>query len=383
MKKFFNNVKYFLVPVLTAITILGIASGGIWVWAGLGFFALGIVIDTLVIKYHTNGTGCDDQGNSYGVKGLQNLVMYSMLPLFIALQCTLAWRIYGYVNGTAGGTILFLGWFPVTYETTEIELLGATVSAGLLAGLGIIYGHELSHTKNSGWLISRFMMGLSGAAHFCYAHVYNHHLDLGHENDPATAPRGRSLYRHFWLSHMGQSKFSFDLEKNKLQRMKKSFFSLENKWITGYLLSLPTVFLFVWSGGIYGISCMFVVWSIANFELEALNYMEHFGLIREKGKPVEHRHSWDNDTAFTSWFFIEIGRQCDHHVRGETHFWELKDVGGPNPGWGYFMGFVIALIPALWQKLMIKKLDHWDKNYANESEREIAANMNKIAGYLQ
>ncbi len=24
MKKFFNNVKYFLVPVLTAITILGI-----------------------------------------------------------------------------------------------------------------------------------------------------------------------------------------------------------------------------------------------------------------------------------------------------------------------------------------------------------------------
>ena len=98
MKKFFNNVKYFLVPVLTAITILGIASGGIWVWAGLGFFALGIVIDTLVIKYHTNGTGCDDQGNSYGVKGLQNAVMYLMLPLFIALQCILAWRIYGYAN---------------------------------------------------------------------------------------------------------------------------------------------------------------------------------------------------------------------------------------------------------------------------------------------
>jgi hypothetical protein len=182
---------------------------------------------------------------------------------------------------------------------------------------------------------------------------------------------------------MGQSKFSFDLEKNKLQRSNKSFFSLQNKWITGYLLSLPTVFLFVWSGGIYGLSCMFVVWSIANFELEALNYMEHFGLIREKGKPIEHHHSWDNDTAFTSWFFIEIGRQCDHHVRGETHFWELKDVGGPNPGWGYFTGFVIALIPALWHKLMIKKLDHWDKNYANELEREIAANMNKIAGYLQ
>ena len=31
---------------------------------------------------------------------------------------------------------------------------------------------------------------------------------------------------------------------------------------------------------------------------------------------------------FTSWFFIEIGRQgSDHHDRGETHFWELDEVG--------------------------------------------------------
>ena len=85
-----------------------------------------------------------------------------------------------------------------------------------------------------------------------------------------------------------------------------------------------------------------------------------------------------------------IGKESRHtqawqggkfHIK--DNFWELKDVGGPNPGWGYFTGFVIALIPALWHKLMIKKLDHWDKNYANQSEREIAANMNKIAGYLQ
>ena len=31
--------------------------------------------------------------------------------------------------------------------------------------------------------------------------------------------------------------------------------------------------------------------------------------------------------AFTAWFFIEIGRQAGHHDRGETHFWELENVG--------------------------------------------------------
>ena len=44
---------------------------------------------------------------------------------------------------------------------------------------------------------------------------------------------------------------------------------------------------------------------------------------------------------FTSWFFIEIGRQGDqYHDRGiETHFWELDEVGLPNCGNGYFTLF--------------------------------------------
>jgi alkane 1-monooxygenase len=381
MKKFFINIRYFIVPVLCSVTILGLIVGGPFVWTGAVLFLVGITIDTLVIKFHTKGAGVDENGKSYGIKELQNLVMYFMLPVFIILQVALAWRIYQYTNGADFGLVTLFGWLPVQTGITGLELYGATLSAGAFAGLGIIYGHELSHTKDIGWPISRLMMGLSGAAHFCYAHVYNHHLELAHENDPATSPRGRSLYKHFWLSHMGQSKFSYDLEREKLEKQGKSFFSLDNKWITGYIISLPTIILFVWAGGIVGVACMFFLWTVSNFELEALNYMEHFGLVREKDKPIEHRHSWDNDTAFTSWFFIEIGRQCDHHVRGETHFWELEDVGGPNPGWGYFTGFTLALVPPLWHALIKKKLDHWDNTFANDAEREIATKINKQASY--
>ena len=215
-------------------------------------------------------------------------------------------------------------------------------------------------------------MSLSGASHFTYAHVYNHHLDLGHEDDPATAPRGRNVYHHAWLSHVGQSKYSFDLERDKLKKQKKSFFSLSNKWIIGYLYSLPSIILFVWAGGVIGILSLLVVWVISNFLLEALNFMGHYGLIREHGKPVEHRHSWDNDNVFTSWFFIEIGRQGDHHVRGETYFWELDDVDAPNYGIGYFSLFVLTLIPPLFRKFTRELLEDWDRNKATDSERKIA-----------
>ena len=371
MKTLFVNTRYLIVPVMSIITILGLISGGINVWAGVALFGISAIVDTATKNIHLRAD-FDEEGNSYGIKIFQYAVMYLMLIVFVALQLALVWRIYQYVNGSPFELYSFYG---LTIQTgiTTTNLIGAIISAGLWAGIGIIYGHELSHNKKEGFFISRLIMSLSGASHFTYAHVYQHHLHLGHENDPATAPRGRNVYMHTWLSHAGQCKFSYDLETSRLKKKGKSFLSLDNRWILGYLYSLPSIVLFVWAGGFVGVAALLTLWVIANFELEALNFMGHYGLIREKNKPVEHKHSWDNDSVFTDWFFIAIGRQADHHVRGETYFWELDDVKGPNYGIGYFSLFLITLVPPLFRSYMKKHLDNWDQKYANEKEREIAS----------
>ena len=370
MKTFYVNARYLIVPVMTISTILGLFIGNYFAWLGVILFGLNTIVDTLTKNIHLRAD-FDDNGNSYGIKRLQYAVMYLMLPAFIFLQVILAWRLYQYTSVTSFETLSFLG---LSYQSgiSGFNLIGSVLSAGLWAGLGIIYGHELSHNRKEGFLVSRLIMALSGASHFTYAHVYNHHLDLGHEDDPATAPRGRNVYSHAWLSHAGQSQYSYDLEREKLKKQKKSFFSLSNKWILGYLYSLPSILLFVWAGGVLGVLSLTVIWAISNFLLEALNFMGHYGLIREKGKPVEHRHSWDNDNLFTSWFFIEIGRQGDHHVRGETYFWELDDVDAPNYGIGYFSLFVLTLFPPVFRRFTQKLLDDWDENKATVAEKEIA-----------
>ena len=370
MKTFYVNARYLIVPVMTIATILGLFIGNSFAWLGVILFGINTIVDTLTKNIHLRAD-FDDNGNSYGIKRLQYAVMYLMLPAFIFLQVILAWRLYQYTSVTSFETLSFLG---LSYQSgiSGFNLIGSVLSAGLWAGLGIIYGHELSHNRKEGFLVSRLIMALSGASHFTYAHVYNHHLDLGHEDDPATAPRGRNVYSHAWLSHAGQSQYSYDLEREKLKKQKKSFFSLSNKWILGYLYSLPSILLFVWAGGVLGVLSLTVIWAISNFLLEALNFMGHYGLIREKGKPVEHRHSWDNDNLFTSWFFIEIGRQGDHHVRGETYFWELDDVDAPNYGIGYFSLFVLTLFPPVFRRFTQKLLDDWDENKATVAEKEIA-----------
>ena len=371
--KFFINARYLIVPVSSLITIFGIFLGSTYAWTGVILFGFYTIIDTLTKDIHLKAE-VDNDGNSYGIKIFQYLVMYVMLPVFIVIQIFLAWRLYQY---TSGATLQNLSLGLIEYQNgiSGINLVGAIISSGLWAGLGIIYGHELSHNKKEGFFVSRLIMALSGASHFTYAHVYNHHLDLGHEDDPATAPRGRNVYLHTWLSHAGQSKFSFDMEAKKLKNQGKSFVNKDNRWLLGYLYSLPSIFLFVWSGGVIGLLALATVWILSNFLLEALNFMGHYGLIRKDGA-VEHRHSWDGGSVFTSWFFIEIGRQCDHHVRGETYFWELDDVGGPNSGIGYFSLFVLTLYPPLFRKFVQKHLDNWDKNYATEEERSIANKFN-------
>lgn len=245
-----------------------------------------------------------------------------------------------------------------------------------------MFGHELAHTKGPTFVLARWMMALSGIAHFCYAHVYNHHLELGHQDDPATSPRGRSIYKHYLLSHFGQSRFLYIMEQQRLKRLGKPFISFQNRWIRGYAMSLPTIILFWMAGGWIGLGVMVAAWAIAGFELEVLNYLEHYGLIREKGKPIEYHHSWDvGESPITQWGFIEIGRQGDHHDRGETHFWELEEVGSPDTGYGYFAMFAMLLVPPVWEAFIKPRLADWDKNYASEGEQKIAARMNYRAGW--
>lgn len=404
-KLILGHLVYFYTPLGIIAATLGILKGGEWVWLGVAIFGLNIMLDTLTAPFHTRGAATGRDGRPLGIAAIHNFVMYLQLPLFVCLQLALAWRIYQYAGGmpVEPGSLFGLA---VAQGVTGWQLAGATLSAGLHQGLGIIFGHELSHTKGFGFLISRWIMSLSGTAHFCFAHVYNHHLELGRawmgpegnrmgdDVDPATSPRGRSLYAHFLVSHVGQSYFGVLTEAKRMRRQGKSFLSLSNRWIRGYLMSVPTVALFAlagWAGGgargvALALGCMLVVWVISNFELEALNYMEHYGLIRVKGQPIEYRHSWDNDNVFTSWAFIEIGRQADHHDRGETHFWELSNAGGapdggPNYGWGYYTMFVVALVPPLWHAMMKRKLAIWDRDFASPDERRIAAEINRKVGY--
>ena len=379
MKKIIVNLQYLVLPVSLLLTLLGVVVGGIWVWTGLALLVIAIVTDTLVTK-QTSGTGYDKNGKPIAIPILLNSLLYIAVPINILLFLAVAWRVNEYVMGVPIQNIEF-GSFTLQQGTTGLELNGAMMSAAVWLGLAISIWHEIGHRGGISFVIARWMMGFVGAAHFPYAHIYDHHLNLGLERDPATPPRGRNVFMHFILSYYGQSKYLFKLEKDRLTNSNLFYLSLRNSWIRGYLMSVPVVVLFWFAGGWIGLAVLFYLWVIPNFELEALNYLEHYGLIREEGKPYEPRHSWCTTTGFSDMLFFEIGRHSDHHARGETEFWKLKSIGAPNMGKGYLPLFVLTLIPPLWHRYMKHVLAEWDEKYASEGERKIAEELNEKIGY--
>tara|TARA_B100000579_G_scaffold400629_1_gene382463 strand:- start:374 stop:745 length:372 start_codon:yes stop_codon:yes gene_type:complete len=121
--------------------------------------------------------------------------------------------------------------------------------------------------------------------------------------------------------------------------------------------------------------CAFITKSF----LEAINYVEHYGLVRVKGQRVEMRHSWNSNHFMSSIYLYNVTRHSDHHRLAKLKFWELEPCpkNAPMTPYGYLsMLYLVLITPFLYKKIMTNKLNDWDNNYASKEEQEIVFNRN-------
>ena len=111
--------------------------------------------------------------------------------------------------------------------------------------------------------------------------------------------------------------------------------------------------------------------------MEAINYIEHFGLVRQEGKPVRLRHSWNSNHFFSSIYLYNVTRHSDHHRNSNLKYWELKpvDKDAPMLPYGYLtMLYFVLFLPFVYKFIMKKELQNWDNNFANDIEKSLLKN---------
>ena len=221
--------------------------------------------------------------------------------------------------------------------------------------------------------IGNFLLAFTWDCTFAIEHVYGHHKNVGLSHDPATAKREQGLYHFIFSATYKEHRDALSLEQKHLLKKGYSFFSLNNKMLTGYARSILLTSIAYLVGGYIGVVIFLINALIGKLVLEVTNYMEHYGLIRVEGQPVMPRHSWNTNRVFSSYLLFNLTRHSSHHERANLEYWNLRPYrSAPELPLGYLTSlYILVFFPYIFRWIMKKQLQHWDNSFASKGELEI------------
>lgn len=246
-------------------------------------------------------------------------------------------------------------------EMTALELWASSYALGFVTGsFGITLAHELGHRRNRlDRGLAHLLMASVGYGHFMVEHYRGHHKRVATADDPATAKRGESVYR-FWLRTIpGQWLSAWQLERDRLGSPR----SMRNLVLLHGLAAIAIPLLLgAWLGpraAILWIGQAFY----AVLLLETVNYIEHYGLQRQRNdkeepEPVGVQHSWNTYAQPSNWTLVHLQRHSDHHMYAGRPYPLLRALRpAPELPSGYAGSLLLALVPPLWFRAMHQRLD--------------------------
>ncbi len=352
-----KRIGFFTAFIIPLLAVVGFYLGGGWNYLTVVFVFFFIPLVDFVIGEDPENMD-DSEARIIAEKFYYRLITY-------------IWAIFQF---------LFLCWGAWVVSTTAlspVEWVGFALSFALVTGgIGITVAHELGHKKSK---IERFYARLILMT-VCYMHFYiehnkGHHVYVATPRDPATSRKGEHFYA-FWLrSVVGGYRSAWKLERSRLERKGKAFWSASNEMI--WYTALPVMFcallttgVSLWQGAIvWQVPVFFFIQSFLAFSLlEIVNYIEHYGIVRKEISPgkyerVNPMHSWNSNHRLSNFFLFQLQRHSDHHANAIKRYQVLKHYeASPQLPSGYPAMILMASIPPLWFKWMNPKLKQWEEN---------------------
>lgn len=260
-------------------------------------------------------------------------------------------------------SLLVSAWFVATYPLSLGFFLAFAVSCGIYGGLSINTAHEVGHKNTKlARLLSRIALAVTGYGHFCVEHNLGHHRDVSTPEDPASSRMGESIYRFALREIPGAMKRGWAAEKTRLERRGLQVWSHRNHILQSYALTLllqgGAVLLFGWLALPFLIIHNVFAW----LQLTSANYIEHYGLLREKKENGKYEsckpyHSWNANHLPSNLLLFQLERHSDHHANPARPYQSLRSFNDlPELPSGYFGMYLVAYFPRWWFSVMDKRL---------------------------
>jgi alkane 1-monooxygenase len=276
----------------------------------------------------------------------------------------------------------FITVFGVLWYVTTTGHLGGVEKVALFFGIGVIsgtigitYAHELAHQKPKfeRWL-GDILLAMTLYSHFRSEHLLVHHRYVGTPKDPVTARYNEGFHRYFPRVLRQQPVSAFKAEAAMLARKNLPWHHRSNPIWLYAVLQITFLVLAVWVGGWAGLGLFLVQAFTAMWQLELVNYVEHYGLTRKhlgdgKYEHVLPRHSWNASQLASNWLLINLQRHSDHHYKPDRRFPLLQtydEDDAPQLPYGYPIMTTAAMIPPIWRRVMNPRVRAWRKKHYPE-----------------
>ncbi len=343
MIAFIKSFKYTTPFVLYLLGYLAFTHTGIYCWIPLLYVFFFIPILELFIKPDSkNLDAVEEQLAKSNV--LYDIIIWLTVPFqFISLY-------------------IFLTSLKAPIET--IDIAGRIVAMGLLcAAFGINAAHELGHRTNAfEQMLSKLLLLTSLYMHFFIEHNKGHHKHVATPHDPSTAKMKQTVYA-FWLqTFVGTYLSAWHIAIDESKKKNRVLPALNNEMFLFQIIQLIFVGTIAYLFGITIMFCFIAAAIMGATLLETVNYIEHYGLSREKGagelyERVKPHHSWNSNHVIGRLMLFELSRHSDHHYLASRKYQILRNMEeAPQMPTGYPGMIVLSLFPPVWFSIMHKQM---------------------------
>jgi alkane 1-monooxygenase len=347
-------VSLLMIPVILAAAALG----GWWLLIVPGFaWALHGVLDAAIGLNEDNANPDTPR---------EDLFWYTLITrIWLPLQCAL---VFGLIYAATKGALLdHLG---------TLEKVGLFFGVGVATGtVGIVYSHELMHQRSrlDRWLAD-LLLAMVLYSHFRSEHLLVHHRYVATPKDAVTARYNEGFHRYYPRVLRACWHSAFAAEAGMLARKGLCWTHRTNPFWRYWALQAGMLALAFALGGWAGIGLFAVQAGTAIWQLELVNYVEHYGLTRKhlgegRYEHVKPHHSWNATQKASNWLLINLQRHSDHHAKPDRPFPLLQTYGpeaAPQLPYGYPVMTVLALVPPLWLRVMNPRVQSWRRQHYPE-----------------
>ncbi|NYJ03677.1 alkane 1-monooxygenase [Nocardioides thalensis] len=363
-----------------AFALLYLATGGWWGFALVGPLLVNGIIPIFDLAFGRDSSNPPDEV----IEALENdkyyrWVVFMYIPLMyivllggfdILMGHNPVRQVLDWVGAGAWGDANLGGLYDNATMPTDwwIRALWA-FSIAAIVGIGINTAHELGHKKESveRWL-AKITLAPTFYGHFYIEHNRGHHVRVATPEDPASSRLGENFYEFWPRTVIGSLKSAWEVEAKRFRRKGTHPFHLSNDVLNAWAMSVVLwgsfVALFGWEVLPYAAITIVCGFSL----LEIVNYLEHYGMKRQKVGPKQRyervlpMHSWNSNNIVTNIFLYHLQRHSDHHANPTRRYQALRDFKeSPALPTGYAGMINLALIPPLWRKVMDHRVvEHLD-----------------------